>query len=82
MTHCFVIAPNQRIDAAASDGADGFDFLHAMRLGGQGFGDTNDAANFECGPQVVHAKQVNDTENRAWWSNERVFGLPYVPSGF
>jgi hypothetical protein len=48
----------------------------------KGSGDTNDEANFECGPQVVHGRQLNDTENRAWWSNERVFGVPYVPSGF
>ena len=48
----------------------------------KGSGSTDDAANFECGAQVVKGKTVEDTENAAWRANERVFGVPFVPSGF
>eukprot|EP01051_Picozoa_sp_SAG22_P014411 SAG22_NODE_1746_length_3665_cov_4.270050_4_plen_309_part_00 len=48
----------------------------------KGSGSTNDAANFVCGPQVVAGKSVVDTERAAFEANERVFGVPFVPSGF
>jgi feruloyl esterase len=48
----------------------------------KGSGSTDDASNFACGANVVQGRRVNDTENADWRANERVFGLPYVPSGF
>jgi feruloyl esterase len=48
----------------------------------KGTGSTNDASNFVCGPQVVKGTAVSDTERCAFEANERVFGVPFVPSGF
>ena len=48
----------------------------------KGSGSTNDASNFVCGQQVVQGKAVLDSERCAFKANERVFGVPFVPSGF
>ena len=48
----------------------------------KGSGSTNDTASFACGPQLVGGKPVVDTERAAFEANERVFGVPFVPSGF
>ena len=48
----------------------------------KGYGSTNEAENFACGPQTVKGKAVVDTERSAFEANERVFGMPFVPSGF
>lgn len=47
----------------------------------KGSGSTNDASNFVCGQQVVQGKAVLDSERCAFKANERVFGVPFVPSG-
>ena len=33
-------------------------------------------------PCLGNRKTVGDTGNAAWRANERVFGVPFVPSGF
>ena len=48
----------------------------------KGSGSTNDASNFVCGQQIVQGKAVLDEERCAFKANERVFGEPFVPSGF
>eukprot|EP01052_Picozoa_sp_SAG31_P021845 SAG31_NODE_1709_length_7476_cov_25.181254_3_plen_294_part_00 len=48
----------------------------------KGSGNTSDATNFICGPQVVKGQRVIDMERCAFEANERVFGVPFVPSAF